>query len=84
MNNKIMNIENLDETLVDFINEYLPNLNWDGKDSSADVDLLLDENSTIEDDLMMTIAKAMIATKDKEFALTIRPSENKLILYYID
>jgi hypothetical protein len=84
MNNKIMNIENLDETLVDFINEYLPNLNWDGKDSSADVDLLLDENSTIEDDLMMTIANAMIATKDKEFTLTIRPSENKLILYYID
>jgi hypothetical protein len=84
MNNKIMNIENLDETLVDFINEYLPNLNWDGKDSSADVDLLLDENSTIEDDLMMMIAKAMIATKDKEFTLTIRPSENKLILYYID
>ena len=79
-----MNIENLDETLVDFINEYLPNLNWKGEDSSAAADLLLDEYSTIEDDLMMSIAKAMIAIKDEEFTLTIRPSENKLILYYID
>jgi hypothetical protein len=79
-----MNIENLDETLVDFINEYLPDLNWDGEDSSAAADLPLDEYSTIEDDLMMSIAKAMIAIKDEEFTLTIRPSENKLILYYID
>jgi hypothetical protein len=79
-----MNIENLDETLVNFINEYLPDLNWNGEDSSADADLLLDAYSTIEDDLMMSIAKAMIALKDEEFTLTIRPSENKLILYYID
>ncbi len=79
-----MNIDNLDEELVEFINEYLPDLDWDGEDTSASTDLLLDEDLTIEYDLMMSIANAMLATEDKEFTLTIRPSENKLILYYID
>lgn len=79
-----MNIENLDETLVNFINEYLPDLNWDGEDTSADADLPLDAESTIEYEVMMSIAEAMIACQDEEFTLTIRPSTNKLILYYID
>ena len=79
-----MKIENLDENLVAFINKYLPNLDWEGTDTSASVSLLLDEYSTIDDELMMLIAKAMIATKNEEFTLTIRPSENKLILYYFD
>jgi len=79
-----MKIENLDEDLVAFINTHFPNLNWEGEDSSASAKLSLDEYSTIEDDLMMSIANAMIETKSKEFTLTIRPSENKLILYYID
>ena len=79
-----MKIEYLDECLVDFINQYLPNLNWEGEDTSASADLLLDEYQTITDDLMMSISNAMIATKNKGFSLTIRPSENKLILYYFD
>ena len=79
-----MNIEELDEELVDFINEFLPNLNWNGQDTSASADLNLDEDDVIEDDLMMDIATAMVNTKNKEFTLTIRPSENKLILYYFD
>lgn len=84
MKNKVMNIENLDETLVQFINDYFPDLNWNGEDSSADAELLLDEYSTIEDGLMWRIVKAMMSIKDEEFTLSIRPSENKLILYYID
>ena len=79
-----MNIENLDETLAQFINLYFPDLNWEGSDSSAATDLPLDEYSTIEDGLMWRIAKAMISIEDEEFTLSIRPSENKLILYYID
>ena len=79
-----MKIENLDKFLVAFINEYLPDLNWEGTDTSASANLLLDEDSTIDDKLMLLIANAMIATKNEEFTLTIRPSENKLILYYID
>lgn len=81
-----MNIENLDEALVDFINKYFPNLDWDVEDTSADADLILDEYSDIDDDLMQSIANATIAivTNDEEFTITIRPSTNKLILYYID
>lgn len=81
---KVMNIENLNEELVDFINEFLPNLNWDGEDTSASADLILDEYNCITDDLMVDIANAMVSIKNKEFELTIRPSENKLILYFID
>lgn len=81
-----MNIEKLDEALVDFINKYFPNLDWDGEDTSADADLILDEYSDIDDDLMQSIANATIAivTNNEEFTITIRPSTNKLILYYID
>jgi len=79
-----MKIENLDENLVDFILKYLPNLNWEGEDSSASADLLLDEYSTIDHELMVLIAKAMLQTENEEFTLTIRPSENTLILYYFD
>ena len=79
-----MKIEDLDQDLVDFITKYLPNLNWEGGDTSASADLILDEYSTITDDLMSQIANAVVATRNEGFALTIRPSENKLILYYID
>jgi hypothetical protein len=81
-----MGIENLDEDLVIFINKHFPNLDWNGGDTSADADLLLDEDGTIDYDLMISISKAMkkIAKKNEEFTLTIRPSENKLIIYYID
>lgn len=81
-----MNIENLDENLIVFINKYFPNLDWDGEDTSADADLILDEYSDIDDDLMQSIANATIAivTNNEEFTITIRPSTNKLILYYID
>ena len=79
-----MKIEYLDEDLVDFINKYLPNLNWKGEDTSASADLLTDEWGTITDSLMRQISNAVAATGDKEFALTIRPNENKLIIYYFD
>ena len=79
-----MNIENLDEDLVEFINNYFPNLNWEGSDSSASADLILDADNTIDSKLMDAIAYGVGATSGEEFELTIRPSENKLILYYID
>lgn len=79
-----MSIENLDEDLVIFINKYFPNLEWDGEDTSASADLLLDSDETIDYDLMMSISEAMLITKNEDFTITIRPSENKLIIYYID
>ena len=79
-----MNIEYLDEELTNFINKFFPNLNWEGQDSSASADLILDEHDTVEDELMNTIADAIIATRKEDFALTIRPNENKLIIYYFD
>ena len=86
-----MSIENLDEDLVNFINKYFPNLDWDGEDTSASADLLLDDYRDVDHGLMMSIAEAMIATKNEEFTLTIRPqvtkdfrSNHKLIIYYID
>lgn len=79
-----MNIEFLDEELVKVINKWFPNLDWNGEDSSASADLILDEYGTIDDDLMLSIGKALHSIQHEEFCLTIRPSENKLILYYID
>lgn len=79
-----MKIENLNEELVSFINEYFPNLNWEGHDTSAAADLTLDSDNCIDSNLMESIAQAAIATRLEEFTLTIRPKENKLILYYID
>ena len=79
-----MNIEFLEEELVEFINKFFPNLNWDGHDSSAAADLIIDNYGCIDYDLMYSIGEAMQALKNKEFTLTIRPKENKLIIYYID
>jgi hypothetical protein len=80
-----MNIENLDEELVNFINEFLPQLNWDGEDTSASADLILDSDECIEDGLMSDITLAMNSDKySGDIRLTIRPSENKLILYFMD
>ena len=79
-----MKIENLDEELVAFIMKYLPMLEWEGSDTSAQAELLLDEYKTIDDELMDAIGKAIKKTRKEEFVLTIRPSENKLIIYYID
>ena len=79
-----MKIENLDEELVAFIMKYLPMLEWEGSDTSAKAELLLDEHKTIDDELMYAIGKAINKTRKEEFVLTIRPSENKLIIYYID
>ena len=79
-----MKIENLDEELVQFINKFFPTLNWEGVDTCASADLVLDEYDTIDDNLMESIGKAIKKIRKEEFTLTIRPSENKLILYYID
>ena len=79
-----MKIENLDEELVAFIMKYLPMLDWEGSDTSAQAELLLDEYKTIDDELMDAIGKAINKTRKEDFVLTIRPSENKLIIYYID
>lgn len=79
-----MQIDDLDEDLVAFINLHLPKLDWQGGDTSAYAYLELDEYNTIEDELMDSIAGAIVATRTEEFSLTIRPSENQLILYYID
>lgn len=78
------NIKNLDEELVNFINEYLPDMNWEGSDTSAAADLVLDEYDMIEYELSLAIANAILATEGDEFTLSIRPRDNKLILYYID
>ena len=79
-----MKIENLDEELVAFIMKYLPMLDWEGSDTSAQAELLLDEYKTIDGELMDAIGKAINKTRKEDFVLTIRPSENKLIIYYID
>jgi hypothetical protein len=79
-----MNIEDLDEDLEKFIKKYFPNLNWEGTNTSASADLTLDTEGCIDYNLMHDIRKGMKRTKRKEFTLTIRPSENKLIIYYID
>lgn len=81
---KNVNIEHLSEELVSFINVWLPDLDWEGSDSCATVKLQLGDNECIKSDLMNGIAAAVEATHDREFELTIRPSENLLLLYYID
>lgn len=79
-----MKIENLDEDLENFIMEHLPFLSWEGTDSYASAPLILDVDECIEYDLMREVAKAIIACENEEFTLTIRPSENTLIIYYVD
>ena len=79
-----MKIENLDEDLEKFIMKHFPNLNWEGTDTSAEADLLIDRYDTIDFELMRSIGKAMKKCRYEEFTLTIRPSENKLIIFYID
>lgn len=79
-----MNIENLDEELVNFINKFFPNLNWEGQDSSAAADLILDEYGCIDWQLIEKIGEAIASTIDEDFDITIRPSTNKLILFYVD
>lgn len=77
-------IKYLDEDLTFFLEKYLPMLEWEGSDSSAHAELLLDEYKTVDDDLMDAIGEAIMKTKKESFALTIRPNTNKLIIYYID
>lgn len=79
-----MKIENLDIELVSFITKYFPELEWEGECSSAQAEIPLDEYGTIDYELMISIGKAIKKTKKEEFELTIRPSENKLIIYYVD
>lgn len=78
------NIRHLDIELTKFIEAFFQDLQWTGTDSSAAAPLILDRDGTIDDDLMNLIGKASLACSNEEFALTIRPDKNLLIVYYYD
>jgi len=79
-----MNIEDLNEELVAFINKHFPELDWDGVDSSADADIPLDTEDCIDSHFMHRISVALQDCGNEEFTITIHPQTNKLILYFID
>jgi len=77
-------IKYLDEDLVRFINKYLPNLDWEGNDSSAWADMKLDFSGCIEWELMNSIGNAIVAAIGCEYRISIRPRENRIIIHYYD
>lgn len=77
-------LKDLDEDLKAFIVSNLPELDWVGSDSCASAFLSVDEDGVIEDSLILSLSKAVIACSDKPFSLSIRPVESEVLLYYID
>jgi len=88
-----MKIEQLEEVLDDllfsmiityFEDSELEWEEWEGKSASAD--LKLDADECIEFDLMLAIGRCVrnLDMSGSDIGLTIRPNDNKLILYYED